>query len=398
MSVLGDATRLLPDRLTARLLPRRRSFDPDRPPALPVFPGAARARLLVAPVNAAGQGEEWARSVEREIDGAAAVSLQVGSSGGFAHGAGVLVPPPVFAWSRDWQSALRRTVREHVTHVLLESGRPILAGGMRGDVERDLRRLAEWGIPTALVWHGSDVRDGARHAREHPRSPYRDASWSHAEVDAIAVRNRALAERGAAPSLVSTPDLLDDLPGATWLPVVVDPARWVAESPPLAHGGRLRVVHAPSSGAVKGSDLIEPVVRALADEGVIEYRRIERVAHAAMPDVVRQADVVLEQFRLGSYGVAAVEAMAAGRIVMGDVDERVGARVESATGARPPILSVAPDRLESALRDIAADPTAALARAAQGPAFVALAHDGSLSAEVIARALGLAAPTGESAR
>lgn len=389
VSALGALTRLLPDPLMARLLPPGRSFDPAAPPPLPDFSEAAGARLLVAPVNAAGQGEAWARAAERELDGVAAISMQVGGSGGFAHEAGIRVPPPVFAWSRDWQAELRRIVEHTVTHVLLESGRALLAGGIRGDLHADLRRLAAWGIPVALVWHGSDVRDGARHAREHPRSPYVDPSWAHDELDEIAARNRALAARSALPSLVSTPDLLDDVPGAMWLPVVVDPAAWAADAPPLGHGGRLRVVHAPSSGAVKGSQLIEPVVLKLAAEGVIEYRRVERVAHADMPDVVQQADIVLEQFRLGSYGVAAVEAMAAGRIVIGDVDERVAESVESATGARPPIVSVAPEALERALRDMAADPSAALAAAAQGPAFVTRAHDGAHSAAVIARALGL---------
>lgn len=389
MTVIGTLSRLVPDRVIAGLLPRERSFDPSAPPPVPEFPPSSRARVLVAPVNSAGQGEAWARSIERELDGVAAQSLQVGRPGGFAHDVGILVPPPVFTWSRDWQRALRVAMKQSVTHVLLESGRPILAGGMRGDVERDLRLLAEWGIPTALVWHGSDVRDGARHAREHPRSPYRDESWAHDELDSIAARNRTLAARSVAPSLVSTPDLLDDVPGAAWLPLVVDPSRWVADRPSVAQGGRIRVVHAPSSGAIKGSELIEPVVRSLAAEGTIDYRRIERIPHSEMPDVVRQADVVLEQFRLGSYGVAAVEAMAAGRIVIGSVDERVADRVEAASGLRPPILSSSPEGLDRLLRELAADPSAALATAARGPEFVRRVHDGSLSASVVGRALAL---------
>ncbi|MDO8338747.1 MAG: hypothetical protein Q7T15_10905 [Microcella sp.] len=389
MTVLGALSRLVPDRVIAGLLPRERSFDPSAPPSVPEFPPSSRARVLVAPVNAAGQGEAWARSIERELDGVAALSLQVGRPGGFAHDVGILVPPPVFTWSRDWQSALRVAMAESVTHVLLESGRPILAGGVRGDVERDLRWLAGTGITTALLWHGSDIRDGRRHASEHAHSPYADASWPHRELDAIATRNRRLAARSGVPSLVSTPDLLDDVPGATWLPVVVDPALWAMEPPPPQRGGLLRVVHAPSSGPIKGSELVEPIVRTLAAEGVIEYRRIEGVPHAEMPAVVRGADVVLEQFRLGSYGVAAVEAMAAGRIVIGSVDERVADRVDAASGLRPPILSSSPDGLYRLLRELAADPSAALASAARGPEFVRRVHDGSLSASVIGRVLAL---------
>lgn len=389
MTVIGALSRLVPDRVIAGLLPRERSFDPSAPPPVPEFPPSSRARVLVAPVNSAGQGEAWARSIERELDGVAAQSLQVGRPGGFAHDVGILVPPPVFTWSRDWQRALRVAMEQSVTHVLLESGRPILAGGMRGDVERDLRWLSGTGITTALLWHGSDIRDGRRHASEHAHSPYADASWSHRELDAIASRNRRLAARSGVPSLVSTPDLLDDVPGATWLPVVVDPALWATEPLPPQRRGPLRVVHAPSSGPIKGSELVEPTLRTLAAEGVIEYRRIEGVRHAEMPAVIRRADVVLEQFRLGSYGVAAVEAMAAGRIVIGNIDERVADRVEAASGLRPPILSSSPDGLDRLIRELAADPSAALATAARGPEFVRRVHNGSLSASVIGRALAL---------
>lgn len=398
MSALGALSRLVPDAVMARMLPPGRSFDPAAPPSTVTLPGNAGVRLLVGPENSAGQGEAWARAVAAHVPGAAAGSFVVARDQVFGHAVGLAVPPPVFAWSRRWQSAHREAIAAQVTHLLIESGRPVLAGGVRGDVGRDVRWLRERGIGAALVWHGSDVRDPDRHAAQHPFSPYADPSW--AAVPALRVSsaaNRARAAVSGLPSLVSTPDLLDDVPGASWLPLVVDGATWAAPAPPLAHGGRLRVVHAPSRGVVKGTALIEPALRDLVAQGVIDYHRIEGVAHSQMPALYGQADVVLDQFRLGSYGVAAVEALAAGRIVIGDVDDRVRERVFEATGRETPILSTRPDALGELLRGIAASPAAALELASAGPGFAAEVHDGRVSAAIIAETLGFASASGGAA-
>lgn len=395
MSALGAISRAVPDALMARMLPAGRSFDPAMPLATVSLPDAARMRLLIGPENSAGQGEAWARAVTEHVPWAVAESFVVARDDAFGHAAGLVVPAPVFAWSRRWQAAHREAIAARVTHLMIESGRPILAGGARGDVDRDVRWLRDRGIRVAFVWHGSDARDPDRHAAQHPHSPYADASWGAvAALRASSAANRALAASRGLPSLVSTPDLLDDVPGATWLPLVVDAAAWRTRVPPLAHGGRLRVVHAPSRAVIKGTALIEPVLDELVAQGVIDYRRIEAVAHSEMPALYREADVVLDQFRLGSYGVAAVEALAAGRIVIGDVDDRVRDRVRAATGLELPMISARPEELADLLRRIAGDPGEALALAEGGPRFAADVHDGRRAAAVIADVLAVDSVSG----
>ncbi|WP_156710984.1 hypothetical protein [Yonghaparkia sp. Soil809] len=389
MSALGRISLLVPDAIMARLLPRGRRFDPRTVPAPIAFRSGARHRVLIGPENSAGQAEGWARALVAGTVSTDAVAFQVERGSRFQHAVTARVPAPVFAWSRRWQAAHRRAVLARATHVLIESGRPVLAGGARGDVDRDVRDLLARGIRVAFLWHGSDIRDPDRHAAERASSPYADESW--AAVPALRVSSAAQRRRARSspvPSFVSTPDLLDDLPAATWLPLVVDPDRWAGEITPTA-GRPLRVVHAPSTAVVKGTSLIEPVLTALAAEGVIEYRRIEGVPHDEMPAVLRGADVVLEQFRLGSYGVAAVEAMAAGRIVIADIDDRVRERVREQSGRELPIISASAADLEGVLRAIVADPAAARDRAAQGPAFVRAVHDGRLAAAVLSSSLGL---------
>ena len=158
--------------------------------------------------------------------------------------------------------------------------------------------------------------------------------------------------------------------------------RWANGTRPMQRE-RPVVVHAPTSSRLKGSELIEPIVRDLHDRGVIEYRRIEGVPSAEMPALFRDADIVLDQFRLGDYGVAACEALAAGRIVVGHVHESVRATVERETGSVLPIVESDAASLTRVLGELISHRDHARELAARGPAFVREVHDGRRSAEVM---------------
>ena len=90
----------------------------------------------------------------------------------------------------------------------------------------------------------------------------------------------------------------------------------------------------------------------LHDEGLIDYRPSRGVAASEMPRLISGADVLLDQFRIGSYGVAAVEAMFAGRVVVGHVSHKVRKIIREETGSQVPIVEATPETLETVLRDI----------------------------------------------
>src|SRR5690606_6178868 len=137
------------------------------------------------------------------------------------------------------------------------------------------------------------------------------------------------------------------------------------------------------------SDVADEVAGALAAEGLIEYRRAEGLTPEGVRDLYREADVVLDQFRLGIYGVAACEAMAAGRVVVSMVDDVVRERVREHTGLELPVVEAPPDRLEAVLRDVVAHRDRYVAAARPGPDFVREVHDGRRSARVLSETLGL---------
>jgi len=384
--VVSAGLRLLPESIVFRLLRARDgAVDVTVPPAVRAPDGATR--LLVGPANYAGQGKAWADAAATLV-GVGAVDLEVARSNGYAFPADFRVSQEVFVWSRRWASAQAAAV-EGFTHVLVEAERPILGRTCGFDVRREGAWLDERGIARAYVSHGSDLRLPSRHAELDRWSPFRDVDWELLpSLEESARRNGAFLHEQGRPVFVSTPELLLDAPaGAKWLPVVIDPSRWRTSTPLLA-SARPVVLHAPTSPRAKGTSLIAPVLNSLDAEGVIAYRPTTGVSAERMPDLVARADVVLDQFRVGSYGVAACEAMAAGRIVVGHVSDHVRGAAAEAAGMPLPIVEADPDSLESVLRAIAATPDEYRADAAAGPEFVRRVHSGAYSAGVLASFLG----------
>lgn len=348
--------------------------------------GDARVRLLIGPNNTAEQAYLWARAVEGELPGAAAVSVYGLGSDTFEAEVDLRIPQAVYLRAGAWHAAFEDYLATR-THVIWESGLPLLGRRYGSSVAAEVRRLTERGVSCGLLFHGSDIRPPSLHAADSRWSPFSNTSRVVRALEDEATQNAALAASLDVPCFVSTPDLLRWLPGAEWCPIVVDPTRWHAvrsreQGPPI-------VAHAPSNTWIKGTQLIEPMLGRLHHEGVIEYRQIVGVAHAAMPAFYAGADVVLDQFRLGSYGVAACEAFASGRLVMGHVDDRTRAEVRGRTGLDLPLHEATVESLEGELRRFAADPEAFAETQAAGPGFVAEVHDGRRSAAALAPFLGI---------
>jgi hypothetical protein len=87
---------------------------------------------------------------------------------------------------------------------------------------------------------------------------------------------------------------------------------------------------------------------------------------------------------MGIYGVAACEAMAAGRVVVSFVGDTVRARARKATGRELPIVEATPGTLVEVVEKLLDDRDAARDFAAAGPSYVWANHDGRRSALALA--------------
>jgi hypothetical protein len=129
--------------------------------------------------------------------------------------------------------------------------------------------------------------------------------------------------------------------------------------------------------------LIDEAMRGIHRSGIAKYMRITGITSEMMPSIIGESDIVLDQFRLGSYGVAACEGMAAGRVVVGHVLPEVRAEVLARTGWRLPIVEATPDTVARVVSELIADPDRCHDLADQGMAFVNDVHSGGLSAATL---------------
>ncbi len=366
-----------------------RANSKGRAVPLPVPVPDARKRILIAPLNFAGQGHAWARAISSRVPDAAAVNLTIEYPGDLGFPTDRAVPFRVNRYSRSWQNQESEHVADSFSHVLVEAEAAIFGSRFRNRPDREREFFELHGLSTAYICHGSDIRSPRRHAQSSPFSPFADDGVYVDRIQRRVDRNLAFLERSGAPVFLSTPDLIDDYPRGVWVPVVVDVERWspgaggLVSSRSGAHPPR--VLHTPSRLAIKGSHLIRDRVGELAENGVISYSEISGVPSSQIRAEVHAADIVLDQFRLGSYGVAACEAMAAGRVVVGHVSEKVRSFILAETGLELPIAEATPATIGTVLADLAADPERIAEVGAAGQRFVRLVHDGRMSASVLDR-------------
>ncbi len=343
--------------------------------------------LAIGPSNYAGQATAWARAVATHTLARAwsfsGVPLR---GGGFQFPVDKLIGRLGFRISALWGVRARHLLRG-VTHLGIDGFKTFCRWDRIGGFEADARRLAAMGFHLGLIAHGSDVRDPIAHMERDRWSYFTvgDDQW-RARLIAETRRNREFAAASGWPVFYSTPDLGFDLPHGSWLPVVVDVDAWDSDAP-LLERERPVVVHIPSqrNPPIKGTQFIDPVLRRLHDQGAIEYIAPSQLPHHELREVVRSCDVLVDQLLFGSYGVAAVEALAAGRVTVGRMIEGVRAKMPDS----PPLLEATPETLYEVIASVRDRREELRARAIQGRDFARTWHDGRVSAARLAPWLGL---------
>jgi glycosyltransferase involved in cell wall biosynthesis len=349
------------------------------------LPATSRS-VLFLPTNTAGQAWAWAKALEAHYEGVTTEVIERERESPFR-----------FASDRRFlakESASPGFMLEEMsnllgkTHAIIEGGHSMFGSLPERSFWDDLGLYEGARVLVALVFHGSDIRDPDKHAAEMEYSPYKADSLYRIDSELI-LKIRAIVQRLSyeirkfdGPVFVSTPDLMDYLPRARWLPQVVDLKFW--DPAPIRIGERRpRVVMVPSSNVLKGSAYADAVCWQLHEAGLINYQPLRSVSPRQMGKAITRADIVIDGLVLGAYGTTAVEGMATQRLVISNV-ERVVDRVEQL-----PIVNADPGTLESTLLDITENPDRFRLLAEQGRAYVERYHDGSYSVIQLAAFLGL---------
>ena len=228
--VVERAWKLIPKSLQdaiASNVDRVRGVRPPEPP----HPDLTKPyRLLVGPVNYAGQGYRWSRALESTGEVSARNYVHT-ENNVLQYDADYRVTWRTAEHSRAWQQAMLDTIGTEYTHVMIEACFPVLGGLHSGDVRKQAALMQAQGAKLAVVGHGTDIRLPSTHMAGDEWSYFHNDIWVPAALlePSVAENLRLIADLGV-PTFVSTAGLLVDVPQAHFLGVVVDPDKWASVS------------------------------------------------------------------------------------------------------------------------------------------------------------------------
>lgn len=196
------------------------------------------------------------------------------------------------------------------------------------------------------------------------------------------LRRRAIAKMAehAEHMWALNPDLLHFLPRdkSSFLPYAMSGWDRLAYAPPPL-GKVLRLMHAPTNRAAKGTDAIISAVNRLraSHPGRFEFELIENVSNARALELYAGADIIIDQVLIGWYGGFAVEVMKMGKPVLTRIAKEDLEFVPQAMAAdlAEAVINVDPETIEERLRRCLEDPELLRRTGEAGRAYVERWHE-----------------------
>jgi len=184
-------------------------------------------------------------------------------------------------------------------------------------VSQGYRDLVMWsgimGKPVILHHHGSEIRN-----KDYPK------------FASNLVKHR----------YVSTPDLLEFVPEAEWLPNPVN-LKGLKYSE-IDISGPLKILHAPTDRDVKNTKAVEEAISQVKEEELdIQFTLIEDTKHSELLEQISEHDLIIDWLNpdYGIYGVFSIESMALGRPVICSLTDSLYEKYDL------PIISINPNDL-----------------------------------------------------
>lgn len=108
------------------------------------------------------------------------------------------------------------------------------------------------------------------------------------------------------------------------------------------------IVHAPTNRILKGTDYIIKAIENLQKKYDFEFKLVENMSHEEAKEIYSKADLIIDQLRLGGYGLFSLECMAMGKPVICWVADYV----REFYPEELPIISASIDNIEQKLEFI----------------------------------------------
>jgi glycosyltransferase involved in cell wall biosynthesis len=254
----------------------------------------------------------------------------------------------------------------------------------------DLWILKLLGKKIIVTFQGDDVRQGDVVARKYKTHFVSDVPAGY--YDRISdQRKRRIAKlwsRYADAIYALNPDLLSVLPdNARFQPYAhVDPNSWISSTSQTQLTDTLarpiKILHAPSNRAVKGTRYLLEALDQLRKEGFeFEFSLIEGVPFVEAVEKYKEADLVVDQLLAGWYGGFAVEAMALGKPVISYIREEDLQYIPKEMRSDLPIINADKHTIASVLRSFLGNPKQLLQLGRNSRKFVERWHNPMLIAQ-----------------
>jgi len=220
-----------------------------------------------------------------------------------------------------------------------------------------------------MTYQGSDARHSyGEYFQESLAEEYRlgngevlDAFMaSHKKM--LPVRQAAIekASRYCAHLFALNPDLLDELPSKrkSFLPFAINDVGSLRDEISIENfkaPAKVHIVHLSTNRLLKGTGLIENVLKKLSKDLPITFEILFREERSKALQALQRADLVIDQLVLGWYGAAAVEAMYFGKPVIGYIDEKQLVQVPAEMARDLPLIQSTTYTLEERISDMIND-------------------------------------------
>lgn len=229
-----------------------------------------------------------------------------------------------------------------------------------------------------VEFHGSELRDYAL-AREI--NPYILVEGSDLGIE----RRRKKVQKACKNAdgvILHDDELIPHLPqnvkNVFVVPLRIDLKRFKPQYAPKEKE-KICIVHAPSNRDVKGTDYIIEAVESLNRIYDIEFVLVENKSQSEARELYKRADIIVDQLKLGTYGVFAIEGMALGKPVVTYISDNMREKLPTDL----PISSANPDTIKDVLEELIKNGNLRYQTGINGRRYVEKYHDCRKNAKML---------------
>ncbi|SNR85311.1 Glycosyltransferase involved in cell wall bisynthesis [Anaerovirgula multivorans] len=240
------------------------------------------------------------------------------------------------------------------------------------DQFRDLQKIKKKGKKAIMHHWGNDVRF---HDMARVNNPY--VYTGDSPPNKVIHRKLSIISKYVSEAIVQDYEVLPYVEKyyqkVHILPLAIDLRKFSPSYPDITKKRPL-ILHAPTNPDFKGTVFIEKAIEELRATHSFDYRRIEKMSNAEVVKLYKEADIIVDQVRCGSYGLLSVECMALGKPVITFIRPDVAKRFSPEL----PIVNGNPDNVKEKIKMLLENPGARENLGIRGRKYVEKVHERSV--------------------